>query len=683
MLTEGKLEHGYPFALDLFIDGYEGPRRFRRFFLRQSGWLKAVRVRLDTPVQSWSETLFACITDDGFTLKSFPSSFLTAMPTSAPMEVEHLPPEDDLDELIDGYYWDFLGRCDRYCQQILDQAHADADQIVRQHEKALDRLNRQIDGKLKVIRRQLRDQLRRADWPNLENKKARLKHMAEQLPPIFLERMRKARRTVDEVEELALSSMGYEGELEELFTVYFRVRNHRSRRFRDFVPRHLIPPVEVNPTSIDGHIYRAACLKASNETVYWPMVDLEHYLNEANSTELKATAFTVPTEIDHIAGHSVEPSRDKVIRIYGDFDYSKMYRSITQILNELRAPEHDFFWKYGAWTEDIVLWTTCVTGPHLAIEAAIGFANYCLGLNVDPQSFRGYFLRKRLIDRLYLPDRDILQDARVPTPSYIIDRVSNVVDGNPRSGEDAEFIKPLIDVILNYCINNAVNPKKLYGGTYSVTYDVIDPIHFEKISDRAGIIPVGDEIIRLAKTVLEGSACYGGEDQLDQDMLFSANDGDQGAPAETTTIIEETEFHRLQEVDAKRELEASRRSNTETAKIPDTDEFDEEEFQRILERDAARELKALAEKKARAAGNEIVGPFSLQDKRELAAAKAAFELCRMMEKSPDELLSFRIDKDGRFYRPGDARIPTDTVEIDPLIIAFVKDMMKLRPQRMV
>ena len=228
MWGEGELQYGYPFAVDLYIDGYEGPSVFKKFLRRQSGWLKAVRVRLETPLHTWGETLFACMTDSGTVFNSFPASFLTAMPSSLPMEVEHVPPEDELDERIDELYWDFLGRCDRHCLRMLDQAHAEADLVVRQHEAELAKLNRQIDGKLKLLSRALRDPLRRDQWPDLETKKARLLRMADQLPALFQERMRKARRGVDDVEALALSSMGYEGETEELFTAYFRVQDRNE-----------------------------------------------------------------------------------------------------------------------------------------------------------------------------------------------------------------------------------------------------------------------------------------------------------------------------------------------------------------------------------------------------------------------------------------------------------------------
>lgn len=228
MWGEGELQYGYPFAVDLYIDGYEGPSVFKKYLRRQSGWLKAVRVRLETPLHSWGETLFACITDSGAVFNSFPASFLPTMPSSLPMEVEHVPPEDELDERIDELYWDFLGRCDRHCLRILDQAHAEADIVVRQHEGELAKLTGRIDGKLKLLSRALRNPLRRDQWPDLETKKARLLRMADQLPALFQERMRKARRSVDDVEALALSSIGYEGETEELFTAYFRVQDRNE-----------------------------------------------------------------------------------------------------------------------------------------------------------------------------------------------------------------------------------------------------------------------------------------------------------------------------------------------------------------------------------------------------------------------------------------------------------------------
>lgn len=300
---------GYPFALDLFIDEYEGPPSFKKHLRRKTGWLKAVRVNLDTPIQSWSETLFACITDDGMTLSNFPASFLTAMQTSMPMEVEHVPPADDLDELIDAYYWDFLGRCDRYCQRILDQAHADADLVVEHYERELERLNGQIDAKLQVIRRLLRDFSRRADWPTLENKATRLKRMADQLTPIFQKKMRDARREVDKIEEQALASMGYDGELEELYTVYFRVRDRSESprvllRWQRSARTHQVPWEDERKTLVRELEGATSYVpnRGRQEPLYW---NNDGKLSEAN----RPSKTKPPNKVGKNAGALITPEK--------------------------------------------------------------------------------------------------------------------------------------------------------------------------------------------------------------------------------------------------------------------------------------------------------------------------------------------------------------------------------------
>ncbi|SDM56570.1 hypothetical protein [Maricaulis salignorans] len=236
---------GYPFAIDLFLDGYEGPGRFLQLFKRQSGWLKAFRVSLETPIGSWEETRFACLTDAGYSLSSYPASCLLQMPMSLPTEVEHTPPEE-LDELVDGLYWDFLGLCDRRCQRILDHAHLDADKVVEQHERDLNRLSNEIDRALQMIRRDMRYSARQNDRPILQRKAERLQEMARQLPDIFRRKMRAARHAVDAIEDGVLESTGAKGEIDELYTVYFRVK-WQAEPHRTIVPwlregrTHVIP----------------------------------------------------------------------------------------------------------------------------------------------------------------------------------------------------------------------------------------------------------------------------------------------------------------------------------------------------------------------------------------------------------------------------------------------------------
>ena len=288
-------------------------------FKRQSGWLKAFKVSLETPIGSWEETRFACLTDAGYALSSYPASCLLQMPMSLPTEVEHTPPEE-LDELADGLYWDFLGLCDRRCQRILDHAHLDADKVVEQHEQDLNRLSNEIDRNLHTIRREMRNPARQNDRPTLQRKAERLQAMARQLPDIFRNKMRTARHAVDAIEEGVLDSIGAKGEIDELYTAYFRV-NWQAEPHRTIVPwlrearTHVIPWADERQTLI-AELQQTSCFVPNKDRTSNGFYDRdlkaarqgtqERKLADRETVPAKRWRWTVPAEADSAGSDAVD-----------------------------------------------------------------------------------------------------------------------------------------------------------------------------------------------------------------------------------------------------------------------------------------------------------------------------------------------------------------------------------------
>ena len=112
---------GYlPFAVDVYLDTYDGPGWVKRTLRGSCGWLRVSRAAMSTPISEWTDTLLAAVTDDGRLLSRMASASLLEMRSSMPAEAT-----DDLPEQLDGIsemlFWDFLGGCDLRHLQMLEE----------------------------------------------------------------------------------------------------------------------------------------------------------------------------------------------------------------------------------------------------------------------------------------------------------------------------------------------------------------------------------------------------------------------------------------------------------------------------------------------------------------------------------------------------------------------------------
>lgn len=222
----------YPVSVEVFLDGYSGPRRHTYQFLWKSGWLRVSEVEVRTPLANWRKQLVACVTDHGQVIPSGVAARLFEMPVSAPKEVEHAPP-DDVDEATDALYWDFLGCCDRMALAELDAANTKVEAYVSALEHRFERVARTAEDKIRAIRKRLRAPNSVLDREASQASIERLSVMVDRIPAALRKRVLEAREPLNELERKVNDSLGAEGSLREVFTLYWTTKPRwRGRRLR-------------------------------------------------------------------------------------------------------------------------------------------------------------------------------------------------------------------------------------------------------------------------------------------------------------------------------------------------------------------------------------------------------------------------------------------------------------------
>lgn len=106
------LEFGiFPVAVNIYLEGYDGPTWEVSPFRHRSGWLMMSEARMVMPFGTWRRPLVAAVSDQGEVYPPWIAARLLDMPMSLPKDAEYDPP-DQLEEVMDGLYWDFLGQID-------------------------------------------------------------------------------------------------------------------------------------------------------------------------------------------------------------------------------------------------------------------------------------------------------------------------------------------------------------------------------------------------------------------------------------------------------------------------------------------------------------------------------------------------------------------------------------------
>lgn len=220
----------YPVAVDLFLDGYSGPPRHTYRFVWKSGWLRVSNVEIETPLATWSGQLIACITDSGETVPPNLAARLFEMPASAPKEVEHTPP-DELDEVTDALYWDFIGRCDQLALDRLDTEGVKAEREIAGLEAKFGRALQLAEAKISELRRRMRSAGAGSEGGTMDRSLQQLTELTGKIPEALRRRVQSVRDRLAEVEALVSESLSLDGQVEECLTLYWSTRPRwRGRR---------------------------------------------------------------------------------------------------------------------------------------------------------------------------------------------------------------------------------------------------------------------------------------------------------------------------------------------------------------------------------------------------------------------------------------------------------------------
>lgn len=144
-----------PVAIDVDPEGYDGPPGRALPFMHRSGWLRVSLARFDMPFITWRRTLIACVTDRGEVLSPNIACRLFSMPVSRPREPDEHPPEE-LDEVMEDLYADFLSRTDQDNLFYLEEASEQADARLRRFETRGAALLAKIEAATRALRKERR-----------------------------------------------------------------------------------------------------------------------------------------------------------------------------------------------------------------------------------------------------------------------------------------------------------------------------------------------------------------------------------------------------------------------------------------------------------------------------------------------------------------------------------------------
>lgn len=218
-----------PFAVDVFLDTYEGPAWVRQKLRGTSGWMQLSRAKMETPMSTWRTTLLAARTDDGERLGTMTSSAFLAMRSSGPRELDQVPP-DELDTQSEMLFWDFLGRCDLRHLRMLREAEVEAVERISHEQARGEQVLADADGYIANLRRQRRamnaTDERRAMLAEtigfFEQKQAAAAQW-------LVQRLARVREDVMTLEAEVMAALEHHGEVEELYTVRWTARHPADR----------------------------------------------------------------------------------------------------------------------------------------------------------------------------------------------------------------------------------------------------------------------------------------------------------------------------------------------------------------------------------------------------------------------------------------------------------------------
>lgn len=217
----------YPVAVSLYLGGYEGPAGHVAPFRHRSGWLALSEARLAMPFGTWRRPLVTAISDHGEIYAPWIASRLLQLPMSQPEEAGCEPPEQ-LEEAMDGLYWDFLGQMDRRNLQFFEDEQERRDTEIHKFEERCSVLEVRLATAIRALRKERRSVLT-SDAGRAETaaRLDRLLAMQDELALAMRQRVGEMRRDTEDLERTVLSSLTRYGSIEPRLTIRWTARSHR------------------------------------------------------------------------------------------------------------------------------------------------------------------------------------------------------------------------------------------------------------------------------------------------------------------------------------------------------------------------------------------------------------------------------------------------------------------------
>jgi hypothetical protein len=236
-----------PIALEFSIDSYPGLMREVGKFRRKSGWLRAIKMTLDSHALYEERFTLACITDNFQTIFPWRASKLLEMRCSMPLEVFDDPPKE-LDDLTDTLYWDFLGTCDlkhlKLLGEVQEQSDKRAANITRQMDETFILAEDHI-SKLRKERRLAQTTLeRRVD---IDQRIQLIRSTQDKAIPFVRKKLDHVEHELEQYEADVDEAIKSHGTVEELYTIHWTARSLFNKRL------YSLPFQEVGFTRSDAN----------------------------------------------------------------------------------------------------------------------------------------------------------------------------------------------------------------------------------------------------------------------------------------------------------------------------------------------------------------------------------------------------------------------------------------------
>lgn len=236
-----------PIALEFSIDSYPGPMKEVGKFRRKSGWLRAIKMTLDSHALCEERFTLACITDNFQTIFPWRASKLLEMRCSMPLEVFDDPPAE-LDDICDTLYWDFLGTCDLKHLKLLGEVQEQTDKrsanITRQMDETFILAEDHI-SKLRKERRLLKTTLERR--VEIDQRIQLIRSTQEKAIPFVRKKLDHVEHELEQYEADVDAAIKSHGTVEELYTIHWTARSLFNKRL------YSLPFQEVGFTRSDAN----------------------------------------------------------------------------------------------------------------------------------------------------------------------------------------------------------------------------------------------------------------------------------------------------------------------------------------------------------------------------------------------------------------------------------------------